>query len=152
MLRDRSNHIFDEFEVISCDFCPEKHSKMTCPKLHYSPIPQVIIYKHLFAVKTGRNCRRPNHFYSKLHCQPLKHYKDIFKQISLIACKGRRSRSIKIPDNDSFMIYRKMRCPSSLMDCISSDHSLGKSTKLNDPVSSNIKSALVEFLREEKVR
>ena len=43
--------------MLSCEFCSTKHSKMKCPKLHYMPMKQIIVYRHLEDVKRG-TCER----------------------------------------------------------------------------------------------
>ena len=46
-LKDKSKHVVDEFEIKKCEFCSSNHLKFRCPKLHYIPIVQEVIYKHL---------------------------------------------------------------------------------------------------------
>ena len=46
-IRDKSKHIPDEYEVLNCELCEGKHSKMSCPKVHYIPIEQFVIFGHL---------------------------------------------------------------------------------------------------------
>ena len=46
-LRDKNKSNIDEFEVLNCELCKkdQKHTKFTCPKLHYVPLHQMVIYK-----------------------------------------------------------------------------------------------------------
>ena len=56
-LKDKSKHIVDEFEFMNCEHCSSKHLKFRCPKLHYIPIAQQVIYKYM---KEGRVNQRRN--------------------------------------------------------------------------------------------
>ena len=57
-LKDKSKHIMDEFEIKKCEFCKSKHLKFRCPKLHYMPIRQQIIYKNINSTKQKKNKRK----------------------------------------------------------------------------------------------
>ena len=46
-IKHRSKHFLNEFEIINCEFCNEKHNKFKCPRLHYMPIAQQIINRSL---------------------------------------------------------------------------------------------------------
>ena len=59
-LKDKSKHILDEFEFKDCEFCSSKHLSFNCPKLHYVPINQEIIYKRIHKEKIHKNNRRRN--------------------------------------------------------------------------------------------
>ena len=50
-LRDKSRHIVDEYEVFTCTLCGKYHMKFDCPKIHYIPLEQHIIFKHLYQMK-----------------------------------------------------------------------------------------------------
>jgi hypothetical protein len=56
-LRDKNKNVIDEFEVFPCEHCKTKHTKFNCPKLHFIPITQHVVNKHLRAYTTGRNTR-----------------------------------------------------------------------------------------------
>ena len=50
--QDKEHNDFEEdFGLILCNECNKKHSKFTCPSLHYNPIPQKIIFKYLNDMK-----------------------------------------------------------------------------------------------------
>lgn len=57
-LRDKNKNILNEFEIFPCEFCPQKHTKFECPKLHFIPITQHVIFKNLHKEKTGKNVRK----------------------------------------------------------------------------------------------
>lgn len=61
-LRDKNKSTPDEFEVLDCDQCKRgiKHTKFTCPKLHFIPIKQMSIYKDIHHSKTSKNKRNQN--------------------------------------------------------------------------------------------
>ena len=59
LLKDKTKNKVDEFEVIPCEFCRTKHTKFTCPKLHFMPISQHVIHKELQAEKVIKSKRRP---------------------------------------------------------------------------------------------
>lgn len=45
-LRDKDKTVIDEFEVFPCEHCPKQfHTKFSCPKLHFIPLKQMVIYK-----------------------------------------------------------------------------------------------------------
>jgi hypothetical protein len=50
-LRDKSQSMPDEFELFACETCRERHTKFTCPKLHYIPIKQNVTDRHIYKVK-----------------------------------------------------------------------------------------------------
>lgn len=54
-IKDKSKHTLDEFEVVPCQYCPTDHTKMGCPKLHYSPLYQMVVYKYLRNIKVFKN-------------------------------------------------------------------------------------------------
>ena len=58
-LRDKNRSIRDEFEVFKCGMCKnnQKHTKFTCPKLHFTPYHQIVIFKENNKVKKGKNKR-----------------------------------------------------------------------------------------------
>jgi hypothetical protein len=57
-LRDRNKHILDEYEVFSCQNCKKiKHTKFTCPKLHFVPIRQHVINKAQRSEAVCKNAR-----------------------------------------------------------------------------------------------
>ena len=59
-LRDKNRSVIDEFEVVPCEFCPgQKHTKFTCPKLHFIPLAQHVIHKEMHRIKVGKCKRRP---------------------------------------------------------------------------------------------
>jgi len=50
-------NIPDEFEIYKCDFCPSNHLKTSCPRLHYIPIVEHVIHRHLHKLKSHKNLR-----------------------------------------------------------------------------------------------
>ena len=57
-LRDKNKSTLDEFEVYPCEYCPGKHhTKFTCPKLHFIPLKQLVIYKEQSKERKSRNPR-----------------------------------------------------------------------------------------------
>lgn len=62
-LRDKNKSTIDEFEVLECLICHngQKHTKFTCPKLHYTPLHQIVIYKESHREKVSRNQRVKDH-------------------------------------------------------------------------------------------
>lgn len=61
-LRDRNKSVLDEFEVLPCEYCKRNHTKFTCPKLHFTPIPQLTIYKEQQKEKSNKNKRFSDDF------------------------------------------------------------------------------------------
>jgi hypothetical protein len=47
-LRDKSKYLVDEFEINKCEHCKTKHTRFLCPKLHFIPIKQQVIYRALY--------------------------------------------------------------------------------------------------------
>lgn len=68
-LRDRNKSMIDEYEVFSCEFCKSKHTKFTCPKLHFIPIQQHVIYKEQRYEKLGRNDRNDEDYFKDFRKQ-----------------------------------------------------------------------------------
>ena len=59
MLRDRYEYLLDENNVHACSLCPRKlHSKFQCPRLHYCPIKQMVIYRYLDQTNKLKNSRQ----------------------------------------------------------------------------------------------
>ena len=57
-IRDKNKCVLDEFEVLLCEFCKnKKHTKFTCPRLHYTPIHQLVIFKEQRKEKINKNYR-----------------------------------------------------------------------------------------------
>ena len=59
-VKDQEKEDLNEYEFFTCELCEEgiNHSKFRCPKLHYMPYHQTIIYKSLMAEKKDRNKRQ----------------------------------------------------------------------------------------------
>ena len=59
LLRDRNRSIPDEFEVHNCLICGkgQKHTKFTCPKIHFVPMHQMVIHKYNYTAKILKNMR-----------------------------------------------------------------------------------------------
>ena len=58
-LRDKNKSTPDEFEVLECEICKngQKHTKFSCPRLHYIPLHQIVIYKENHSSKISKNKR-----------------------------------------------------------------------------------------------
>lgn len=56
-LRDAEKINPDEYECIRCSTCQTMHCKFRCPRLHYMPLMQEVIYRHIQREKTGTNKR-----------------------------------------------------------------------------------------------
>ena len=56
-IKHRSKHFLNEFELIVCEFCNEKHSKFKCPRLHYVPLAQHILHRYIYDEKISK-CKR----------------------------------------------------------------------------------------------
>ena len=56
-LRDAEKINPDEYECIRCSTCQTMHCKFRCPRLHYMPLMQEVIYRHIQKEKTGTNKR-----------------------------------------------------------------------------------------------
>lgn len=57
--KDKDEYLFGENEIYECKVCQkdEKHDPFDCPKLHYLPIKQHIINKHLHDIKMKKMSR-----------------------------------------------------------------------------------------------
>ena len=81
LLKDRMLNIPDEFELFNCEICKEKHTKFTCPKLHYIPIKQHVTDRYIHQVKFGKNFR----IYQKRNqinfYKSMKMFKNYFKKL-----------------------------------------------------------------------
>lgn len=64
-LRDKNKNVIDELEVFPCEYCKTKHTKFNCPKLHFIPITQHVINKHLRAYSIGKNSRNKHTVFRK---------------------------------------------------------------------------------------
>ena len=52
VLRDRDEYLLDENNLYECEVCDkEYHNKFQCPRLHYLPLKQNLIFKSLNADK-----------------------------------------------------------------------------------------------------
>jgi hypothetical protein len=56
-MKDKSKNKLDEFEVFPCKYCFTKHTKFSCPKLHFIPISQHVVNKYISHEKEGKNER-----------------------------------------------------------------------------------------------
>lgn len=60
LLRDRDECYLDEENIYFCDICKNRcHTKFECSKLHYRPLKQMVIYRHLDKVKKAKSKRKP---------------------------------------------------------------------------------------------
>ena len=57
LLKDKCSHIPDEYELFQCEFCPGKHTKFTCPKIHYIPYKQHVTNKFIHRFKNDKSVR-----------------------------------------------------------------------------------------------
>lgn len=70
--QDKEHNDYDEdFELIVCDQCNKKHSKFICPRLHYRPISQKVIFKYLNDLKESKANRSQIFFRNRLITSPL---------------------------------------------------------------------------------
>ena len=61
MLRDKNDNILDENNLYHCSICKTSyHNKFQCSRLHYRPLKEVVILKHIGKMKRSRNDRREN--------------------------------------------------------------------------------------------
>ena len=48
LFRDKEESMGNSLsENVDCEFCQTKHCKFRCPRLHYMPIAQQVIYRHI---------------------------------------------------------------------------------------------------------
>jgi len=58
MIRDKDDYMLDSFEIYQCNLCQnEYHTKFKCPKCHYIPVKQKVIYSYLEGFKNSRDNR-----------------------------------------------------------------------------------------------
>lgn len=59
ILKDRDGCVLDEENIYPCSLCKNKyHTKFECSRLHYRPIKQMHIFRHLDSFKRNKNVRR----------------------------------------------------------------------------------------------
>ena len=57
--RDKHHISLDSFELYECEHCVgEFHSKFNCPRLHFIPIKQHVVYRYLKGLKSDRQTRQ----------------------------------------------------------------------------------------------
>ena len=59
-LRDKHDNEPDEFEILRCEHCESRHTKFTCPALHYMPFREHLIGKSLQRHRNKKNKRQRN--------------------------------------------------------------------------------------------
>ena len=84
-LKDKSKHLVDEFEIKKCDCCSSTHLKFRCPKLHYMPLAQEVVYK----------------FIESTRCNKRKHIKRMKKKNSAnVFCYYELNKKLLFPNDD----------------------------------------------------
>jgi hypothetical protein len=79
-LRDKNKYLIDELEVLKCEFCKTKHTKFTCPRIHYIPIKMHVIDKWRHSYEINKNERGKIFRHCKLGINSLGVYKYLKNQ------------------------------------------------------------------------
>jgi hypothetical protein len=112
-LRDRNKTTLDEFEVLTCDVCMDgkKHTKFTCPKLHFIPLKNMVIHKGMRKEKTLKTPRVTDR-YRRIQlkkCNALEYYLEIcslLKSIVFQTEKAGCSRVIRMVNLSASQFYQ----------------------------------------------
>ena len=99
-MRDKCKNIPDEFEILKCRHCNTNHTQFDCPKLHFIPITQHLVNKHLHQCRVGR-CRRRLFERSRLTHRTLKSYLQVDR---LLAQERMCHTSEKMPTVRQFIL------------------------------------------------
>ena len=60
LIKDREEYVMDELNIYPYELCKDKfHNKFDCPKIHFYPLRQMVIYKNIMKGKTSKFKRIP---------------------------------------------------------------------------------------------
>ena len=77
LLRDRDQCILDEENIYPCSICKNKyHNKFECSRLHYFPLKQMVVFRHLNKVNKHK-MERSKFIRPKIILSTLENYKRV---------------------------------------------------------------------------